>query len=341
MGGNIFPECQRVNRETYDQLRLVIEERFNEKFGYGNIYFPKTYGNKESFGDVDVLVEGLLNTDIKSLPALLTGTSFYNENESNDSRNLVVSGVINTKGGIPVQVDFIKVGSLTRDFSYRYFSFNDLGNLIGVLAKQLGFRFGHDGLWFPLLDQNGHVYEKVLVTNRFHEAMDILGYDYPEDLEFQDLESIFSFVSSNSLFDPNWYKLENHNSKNRVRDRKRFTYIEFLAWLDVKGEEYFNPESFDKDAILYKTIATYPLFEERYFEIKGRMDQERLYRSAWNGEIVANITGLPSGLGLGLFMDYCKKSQEDFTLFIMQKNKTQIETFIKECHDRVKLMSGN
>ena len=64
------------------------------------------------------------------------------------------------------QIDFIKVGEENWETSKNYFSYNDLGNLMGRLAQRLGVKYGGIEDYFiniiHIILQKNSLFQKIL-----------------------------------------------------------------------------------------------------------------------------------------------------------------------------------
>jgi hypothetical protein len=190
--------------------------------------------------------------------------------------------------------------------SFHYFSFNDLGNLVGRVAHSVGLKLGHDGLTYKFFAQERHVFREIKLLDDWEQILPILGYSWERYKQgFNTLEDIFEFFVSSPLFNKAIYALENRNHAARTRDQKRKTYMEFLKWLESyeetntqNGNKYRDQLSF-----LFERITG---FEDTYKAVQAEWDQEVLFKSRYSGDVVRDVTGL-TGKPLGEFMKWHKE----------------------------------
>lgn len=258
----------------------------------------KSYSSKADFGDMDVLV------DTQRLPG-----DWQERVLAHFAPNAHVSnGPVLSFDFRDFQVDLIGHSGPVYDFASCYYAFNDLGNLIGRIARRLGFKFGHDGLHYVLRDaeNESRVIKTLLVTQDFDLALDFLGYEsWLFHYGFTDLSDLFGYVASGKYFDANVFLLENRGHKARVRDRKRPTYMAFLKW--VREQSLPEPVPVYKNTELGRSFDFFDGFRKRYADA---FEQNRLalaLKARFNGRIVAELTGL-SGKGLGVAMARIKHS---------------------------------
>jgi hypothetical protein len=276
----------------------MVREKTKPCFGYFSQVIP-SYENKETFGDADYVYD-------LELPFNVLTSFFGMEYVRNGT---ITSFAVPMGDGRKFQLDMIGVNGGIAHFAYNYFSFNDLGNLVGRIVHKLGFKYGYNGLWYVLRDPENpvHVVKEILVTDNWNDFMRLFGF--PIKRNFPTLESIFEYVASLPWFDPDIYLFQNLNHINRIRDRKRKTYNQFLAWLNnnkpLKKFDW-DMEAGRKEEIreMYLDIALnrFTKFKKDYEETKNEFEMEKLFRMRFNGEIVRNITGL-DGRELGKFME--------------------------------------
>ncbi len=303
MGGNALKltEAARLTSEEYYKVRQEIVEAldcaFNRK---ANVVPISAYKNKPDFGDIDILIarEHWDDTFDKAYSAL---------NATEGSRNGDVMSFGYPLGdGRVFQVDLIKTRNLL--WAYTYFSFNDLGNLMGRVSKKLGFKYGHDGLWYVLRDPKNdtRVIEEILVTDtNFEVAFYLIGYDYRKWLAgpFEELEDIYRYAASNVYFDLNDYLLENRPHHERMRDRKRKVYVGFLEWCKTQtftlSDEAKAMKEDLREASLRSAFQLFPEFKVAYDRAIGLDTMKKEARKLFNHELIQTVTGA-QGKQLGL-----------------------------------------
>lgn len=241
-------------------------------------------------------------------------------------------------GGARFQVDLIFAAPAIFPFALCYYSYNDLGNLLGRVARLAGFKLGHAGLFRPLRDpaDASHFVRDILVTRDWGEALDFLGYD-PERWGhgFADLEDLFAFVADSPQCHPDVFLLEHNPHRARVRDRKRPTYTAFLAWLAARypdGEGLTQSERDGRAAAgLAAACARFPAFAMEWKQGLADLAAHRALRARINGRVVQSVTGL-TGPALGRYMaDLKRQIAEDPLLAERLRTSTtpEIESFLR------------
>lgn len=314
MGGNALKNTQtrRLDRAEFDAVAAAVSAGLQRAFPSSRVAAIPAYKTKADFGDLDILLstEGMVAAGGGERLRELAVNAFH-------ATEIVKNGSVlsfdfrgsadQTDPGF--QVDVITSPDAEFDFSLAYFSFNDLGNLIGRTAHKQGTSFGHDGLWYFFRDGD-YSFRDILLTRDHDEALRFLGYD-PSRFHrgFEDLEEIFQYVAGSEFFNRDIFLLANRNNQSRVRDRKRKTYTEFLQWCEARPHlpAYSYPE--EKSFWLPRLFSWFPSFETDYRAAQRDLAVLREVKSRFNGEIVSGLTGL-QGKELGELMKHIKNSFE-------------------------------
>jgi len=317
MGGHAIESAVRLNKDDYHEFAngFLAQSFFK---GYKANIIP-AYRSKPDFGDLDIVVAG----DVSVLADRIQSAMNVVQRVNNGP---VVSLGVNTVHGI-FQVDLVKVEYF--DFAMRYFSFNDLGNLMGRIAHNIGFKFGQQGLVYPLrnpLNENEMIGD-IHVTGNFNWAIRFMGYDdhqYQKNVinRFDMLEDVFKFAASSCYFNPDIFPLEVRGHQQRVRDAKRPTYMKFLRWIDenykiitIKERDEKIAERDDLRAhMLEKAFNDFPGFKLRYDNAMTAFEKKKRVAEKFNGKRVSDITSL-DGEELGEFIRDFKKLFEDDECF--------------------------
>lgn len=318
MGGNALSlDTVRLPAERYRQVESRVLKRVRDLLPGMRAEAIAAYAEKTDFGDMDILLAEHADYDAVGLSQKL------------GAQEVVRNGDV-TSFGLPVsegvfQVDLISVPAASFDFAMRYFSYNDLGNLLGRIAHKFGAKFGHLGLLYPLRDpaNDDHLLAELTITNDFSVALAMLGYDAQvyetmrRDSGFRTLEDVFHYVVSSPYANPDIYLLENRSYKSRVRDAKRPTYNKFLDWLAQQppgslpaypwGEAGSPERQTQRKEFLEQSFAQSPAFKRRHDETLARAARQHRAKRYFNGEFVAAMTGL-EGKALGMFMSRLRAS---------------------------------
>lgn len=313
VGGNALAlfGARRYDREEYlvisDEILYKLDHHMPEK-SFMEIPY---YRNKESFGDMDILCLPLTNKDYEYIRKVL------------DTDVFLVNGGVMSLLYEGLQVDIIPMPLKYFTTSYKYYAYNDLGNLLGKIFHKFGLKYGHRGLTMPLRDGT-HQYAEIEVSRNLRETLEFLGLSYDKYKEgFENLEEIYEYVESSKYFSPDIYWYENLNSINKVRDRKRSTYQGFVK--RNEGKEPRITFSKNKEKYLDMIFKHFPESYEKYKEARLLHLRGLNIKEKFNGVLVSEWTGL-TGKELGNFMCYLKSGYND--IFWSDLNDDQIKKVV-------------
>jgi hypothetical protein len=299
MGGNAIPKARRVSKEEYDATIKHIEGQSyhvssNEVYQRRHIWIVgqvvKSYRQKQDFGDIDVVIDD--RVDIVDI------FTHYRP------KKCAVNGNVMSIAYDSIQVDFIRTPKEYIQTTLDYFAYNDLGNLLGKIARSLGFKYGNKGLIYQYKEGN-NVIEDIQVETVLEDILAVFGLDSDRyNQGFDTMEDIFKFIASSEFFHPELYALENASTANRIRDSKRKTYQAFLEW--IKSQSF--PERSSVASRVSERVRHAQVFEcyshiqERIDVLNKEREQDKLFRESINGAVISELTGL-TGAELGQFIE--------------------------------------
>ena len=306
----------RLNKEDYFNVWVEIAPIF--KYLFEHYRLVQSYRNKESFGDMDILV-----TDYKcnNIPIKDKIQQYFNP------KAILCNGNVYSFDYKNFQIDIIKTKPKYYESSFNYYSWNDIGNLTGRIIHKLGFKYGYRGLTYVHRTKNNYILEEIDICQNIEEILNFAGFDTKQYLSgFDNLEDIFKFIINSKYFNSSIFAYENLNNENRVRNKKRETYKQFLQYLidnNITGGYDFQPKEY-----------YYKLAEESFgidlinqiSELNAKDERIRKIREKFNGNIVKEIVKL-SGKELGEFIIKYKESFlsiEQFEEFVLNKEEDQI-----------------
>lgn len=327
MGGSLLG-AQRKPRKEFEELMSRFLPKLKEALGDTEFTVVPYYSEKEDFGDLDVLVKantGIVRSTIIEFFGLIPESKMVAHGQYSTNHNCFSFLHEN------FQVDLICTIE-DYDTSIAYYSFNDVGNILGRFYHKFGLKFGHKGLIYPLRDDRGNVRKEIVVSKDTKQIIDFLGLDSGKWVKgFTTLEDIFEWVSKGIYFDPTIF--DELSAINEKRDRKRKTFSRFLDWL-----EETTPEKKYEFLVRDARDEYIPQIEEFFkCDIEGQvnafntqMEKERLIKDKFNGEMVMEITGL-QGKELGSFMNKFREHDTDnsFEDYLLTTDKEQIKQYIK------------
>ena len=327
MGGNIWKDQSiRLNKNEYFECCYQIQEFLTSVLGVDqqDIFVIQAVKDKESFGDMDIVVR-------KNNYNILDIQTKIQEQNLNTFKNCDILSFLNTNN---FQIDLIFVDRNVFNYACNYFGCQDLGNLLGKLIKQYGFKHGWNGLYY--VQRNGdHVVQEHLLSTRYLDIINILGLDrYKFLCGFNSYEDMFDWLVKSPLFISSIFKYENLNHTNRVRDRKRKVYNLFLDYIDKLDDSIKNKET-TKLSEEEKRSFVFSKFPKLALEVE-RLDKEieihNIIKLKFNGELVKSLTGL-SGAPLGDFIKLFKSNYNDNWIF--NTSQYEINLLIKKIYQNL------
>ncbi|WP_298609992.1 hypothetical protein [uncultured Thiothrix sp.] len=332
MGGQAIKNTpvRRYQLAEYEQLKAEVLTQLQADFPECRMAAIPAYRSKTSFGDLDILFE---------TPSLAIDLKAYLQ-ERFQSPEIVRNSHVFSFAYREFQVDLI--GSSSEDFeiSLHYFSWNDLGNIIGRLYHKMGFKYGHDGLHF-LFKADNYQFGEICLSKEIHPILAFADLDAERFLAgFDTLEDIFRYAASSSFFNKDIYLFENRNHASRIRDRKRPTYNALLQWLETQANLPAYPWASVKEQggrqtqtiFLERAFEFFPEFQTSYLKMQQAFEVWQTVREKFNGRLVQTWTGLENQ-ALGQLMQQLKAqgSNEfgDFQQWIYTQPHAEIERWVK------------
>lgn len=331
MGGKslVYTTTRRYLASEYHAFSKLVVSQLQPIFPSARITRLAAYSSKPDFGDLDLIIDDTSDRDTLLAHAEQLGIT-----------EVVQNGPVWSLGWGDFQVDLIFVPPVSFDFARHYFAFNDLGNLIGIVARRLAFKLGQHGLLYPFAEGDEFV-EDIVVTRDFDQALHFLGYSSETyHRGFSSLSDIFCYATSSPFFSSEAYLPANRRNRDRVRDNKRPTYTAFLDHLSKRSPKE-APAIVPADH-LQRAVETFPDFALRLSDARGKrndqLQRRRLKQQAkksLNGKVVSDITGL-SGPDLGHFIATLRSERDDIEHWVAHQSPETVRDWIQSTWDRQK-----
>lgn len=298
MGGNVYKnthEVVRLDLSDFNKLQDIIVNTLKEK-GI-TVYTIPFIRNKETFGDLDVIV----TTDQSNL--------LYDWIKTNNYPYVTNGNVVSIYyEPFKFQIDFLLTHPHYLEYSKNYFSWGCAGNLIGRLSKKLGFKHGHRGLYYVQRVED-HVLEEISLSFDYLKILQILGLNEETYLKgFNTEEELFNWFTKSLYFNPEYFKFENLPNKDRVRDRKRKDYSNFIEWCETKS--FSENLLINKEDQLQLVLQYFPEISDKININLEKFNLQQQLRNKFNGTVVSSLTGLKNK-ELGNFLSYFKSKFSD------------------------------
>lgn len=294
-------QSKRLHKKDFDSLTAKVVKVLNAAIEKANAmgaqivdapHEVKAYRQKETFGDLDLLVDGELFQFVTYDEVMEMLRVEFNHTgplpyKPKDKKDMVMSmGLPSDEANVYFQLDLIASERNYYQFHSSYLNWNDLGNLVGVVASSNGFlKYGHDGLRYLFRDGD-NLFESVVLTNDWDEALEFFGYSQTRYYAgFDNLELIYQYAASSRYFSPSLYAFENRNHTQRTRDRKRPTYNGFLNWIEQQDATgYFNDKiPMDSDNWKERVYEFFPDFAQIEKDTWARLERRKVFKEYFNG----------------------------------------------------------
>jgi hypothetical protein len=306
MGGNaikaVVENPSRLSKEEYLSVQKQITDILDLNNNTLHYHAVQSFADKQDFGDLDVIVVSKKRND-EELNNLINNNK-YKFVKNGD----VTSFVFEAKQGKLFQVDIIYSSVLNFDIACAYHGKGDVGNLIGRIAKQMGLKFGHDGLWY-IHKKDTYVVGEILLSKEMDQILLFLGFDSNTfNKGFETKEDVYRFVTSSPYFHPSFYLWENRDHASRVRDMKRPLYHGFLEF--IKTQEYPEESIVGKDFYLV-ALHHFDAWNALNFLLK-KESQRMLAKMATNVDWVLSVSGLDRKKDAKLLGELMKQMKEAY-----------------------------
>lgn len=325
MGGNALAPygARRFDRAEYLVLAKEVKELLKPIVIDRYVIEILSYNSKESFGDLDLVIPKLNPEQKRKVLGLFPDGHVDNMPKDKTAPITWVLSVL-YKG---LQVDLIQPEIEDIHTSLTYYAFNDLGNLMGVIYKQFGLRYGHRGLRLNLTEGTNK-YAEILISKDSQKIFDFVGLSYTRfKLGFNTLEEVFDFVVNSPYFSPDLYQFENVNATSRIRDKKRSSYNAFLKYIANRKDT----DKFLKNKAWYneRILSFFPEARPRFEAAVRKYDLEKQAKDRFNGTLVSEWTGLKEK-ELGLLMAKLRNERGPFVEWVLGKTEAELKEIVND-----------
>lgn len=314
MGGNALKmRTRRVGVKEYEEIKKELISFFLRE-GYNDVRSIPHIANKESFGDLDLLVNKPKLDNLEEVLRKLGTKEIYH------------NGSVVSFEYKEFQVDLIHCAPENLDIANVYFAYNDTGMLLGMLARRTNCKYSSEGLLY--LYFTGAKKWEIFLTRDPRKIFNFLGVDYDRFLEgFRTLDEVVDFIRKSHLFDSEAFiSLEEWNHYKRKRNSKRPNWQYVLRTLKEKPK-ISNPKPDDPKSYVDQQFPEAGLKSE-ILQIKHWEERQRKVKEKFNGERVRTLTGY-EGKELGKFISMFKSEFKDFERFILNNSQNIIDQEIQ------------
>lgn len=324
MGGKALKHTytRRYHKNEYHELCKILLHQLQQNFNT-DVILVESFRDKDSFGDADFLV---LNKNLNHSKIIMILRTF-NPNE------IFKNGHVYSFDYNNFQIDLIITDQEIWETSKLFYKWSDFSNLIGKIYHRLGCKYGYSGLILPIRDlEDSKKVGDILISTDGKKIFEFLGLSWNRYLEgFNNEYEMFDYIVQSRFFNPESFKLENLNSINKKRNKRRKVYGEFVDYVSKMESKYTFTE-LDKSSHLKEM--------EEFFECPisdkiAELRKEELFKKSlaekFNGELVMEWSGKTEGKEVGLLLERFKNYVEkDFKQYLIDTDKEIIEKHFKE-----------
>jgi hypothetical protein len=237
----INKEPVRLNVEQYNEVVEHVVEQLTlikERHGFtGEFRVVPHVRNKESFGDLDVIIS--MPRDDEMYNDLIMNSGEYKYVKNGPVTSYVHSTCVIDSDGLPqwslFQVDFIFVSEAGFKTMCNYHGYGDIGNFIGRLANGMGLKYGHTGLSY-VYKIDTYVVVEITLSTSLQDILEFFGLSYSKYCAgFDSMEDVYEYIMASPYFHPSMFDLDMRSYEGRVRDQKRPTYNRFIEVMNARA----------------------------------------------------------------------------------------------------------
>lgn len=331
MGGNLLkrfnlPQSRIPNSEYHDIVKEIITIFKNSAYNPVICQAPPSLRKKESHGDIDFVLG--INGPTKWLFRQYNSWLFLSIDEFIE-KTFGYKPICNDSTysfpykGYQMDIKVLQAKDLQSYVHYN--SWGDTSNLMGRIFHKMGLSYGHLGLTFYirksmfdndlLWSNDDHIMRQVVLSQDMREICEIGSFNYEQwAAGFDTEEDVFNFIASSKFFRKDIFLLENLNHINRIRNKKRSFYTNFIEWCKTTNPPD-NIESFlDKRAYALIFQDRFPHLRQQIGESFFNYKLHNLIKSRINGNILMEKYGVTKGPDLSKIISSIKAKYSNIEL---------------------------
>lgn len=302
MGGKAITNSIRMNLDKYNEIKSKLSEFLNNNLIKFDI--PNELPQKQYFGDIDILY--IHNYDFIKKRNDLS----YIDDKYIYTNEIVKNGDVISINLFNHQIDFIKISNENFDIAKNYFSYGDLGAILGYIFSYYNLKFGQDGLWtyiYDNTDDKSTAREKIFLSNNSEEIFNFLGLKVLQVNDFNKIEDIFEYIISSKYFNKKIFNFL--NSAHRKRNEKREMYKKFIEYLNENDTS--NIVDYDIKEVWNSAI----IYFNKTNELKNlllEIEKNKKRKEKYNGKLFLKYVKNKKEIGL---------KKKEFERFIIETKK--------------------
>ena len=285
MGGDAFPDTERLSRKEYDRKCQELGEVLTSlglKYGFPAEVADKAEicqerGKKDPYGDIDVIIG--LDDESRKDELVQTLTNVLGTSGCQNVKNSPTYSVLSPE---KYQIDLMFCKEPNLDFIVAFKSNNDFGALLGHLLTPLKMKWTEEGLFLKLeVEKKEHLRDQMLLTIDLGEVCSVLGlprYCLDGKTRLTSTE-VFEVLTKSKVF-----FAADYDEKYKIRERRKerpvsdvfFTLLEQKSMTDLEAARRKMYEN-DEVEELFRKFKTksidYRQYVERLGECLGKREE--------------------------------------------------------------------
>jgi hypothetical protein len=307
MGGNALGfQAKRLTSEQFARMSSTIIEQLRGTY-YGCVELPHPRPDKESHGDVDILVAEPV------------------QQQSFDPQRVFGSSKVVHNGGVISfeyeghQIDLIQVGSAQKmPLAIVFYSYSDFGMILGMIARTVSLKFGYQGLSLIVHDR------QIMLSADVDRIFTFAGLSLERwQRGFQNDKDVFDFIVSSRLFRPSMFKRtdDRWNHGERKSLDKRPMFVAFVEYVQTFAE-HNEQDRLDVQKVTNEAIEFFGQ-RSQVDAVVRQIERGREIKARFNGNLVMEITGFKAK-ELGQFMAECRVHLSDDQLLNITEDEVRV-----------------
>lgn len=321
-------ETRRYQKEEFDTLSNVLLPKIRKVFNT-EAELVESYRNKETFGDMDILVlNNGLGIDIGNVPK---DSNFSKEVEklieTFEPNEIHKNGNVYSFDYNRLQIDLILVEKENWECSNIFYKWGDLGNFMGKIINSYGnlndgiiLKYGYDGIKAHLIYENKR--KEVFLSKDNRRGFEFLDLDFEKYKQgFDTKEEVFDYITTSKFYSHKSFQWENLNSRNKQRNKRRKDFHLFLEYIEKYKNyniEYNEPKEYYLNEI--KEFFGVDL-EKEHQDLKDKVNFIKKVNSKFNGRHILNTFDVnPKDMNelISNFRKIIKSKYGDYNNFILE-----------------------
>lgn len=349
MGGNALKnvEVSRMNRKEFIDVCSTVMHQLTKSFNIknGDLKILPFFKNKESFGDIDLLIASELVSDKQKFNEVLI--SGLNSPEISSSADFYIHPFAFKHNNKFYQVDLMFHPRDELGNAERFYAYNDLHVLINQFSMpsendKLNLSFNKKGLIKSIYfdEKKNNKIGEIIVEKDFYKILDYLGLDSEKHKKgFNDIEDVFKFVIASYNFN-----IEKMNEKILYPNndtKKRLKRPNFIAFVEYANKHAFpkQNEELNKGTVEYFN-KNFPGVLETEQEILNKYLDIQETKKLLDGNVISRVSGFSlNDKRLGMLCRQVKSEFNDddilLTSWIKSHSEEERVNLVKECQKNI------